>query len=123
MNATNFRVQVVDITVPNATAAGTVISFEDKLRSDFERCIGYAIQETSNPNTQGVSVQIILQDGEVLQDYVHYYHLQPGSGAPMSDRYHKADFRSKDQKIFIKARPIVNLTADVTLQLVFLLKK
>lgn len=119
--STNKRVQVVNITVP-VSAAGTIASFEETLRSEYERCIGYAVQVVTNTNNEDVSISISTSY-DIVHDYVHFNQLQPGTGCPMSDRYHKADFKSRSEKITIRTNNITAVTAAIVIQVIFLLEK
>jgi hypothetical protein len=114
-------VQVITLTIPNATAAGTVITTNDTLDSTYQRCIGYSVHVISNPNSEPVQVAIDHPDVGKIHDFVPTQQLEPGTGAPMNQRYHAADFRAANMRMVVKGKPVVNLTADVLVSFVFLL--
>ncbi len=114
-------VQVFELTIPSGTAAGTAITDTETFRSDFKRCTGYALHVVSG--TENVSVSIVMDDGDVVQDFVHQEHIEVNAATPVDKRYHPADFASASQKVRISGRPIANLVADVVLQFVFQLEK
>jgi len=117
-----YRNQSYNFTVPNGTAAGAIVPFELVLDSAYSKCIGYAVHKVLNANGHGVEVYL-RDESEVITDYVHYEHLESTNAVPVSDRYHKALFQAANRKIQIKAKPIVLLTADVILQVIFLLER
>ena len=119
----NTTVQVVELTIPNGTTAGTAVYVEDQFRSEFEKCIGYVLHVASNTSSASVNVSILLNRGDIIQDYVHHQHIEANASTPVDKRYHPADFKSRSEKFRVLAKPIANLTADVVIQIAFLLSK
>ena len=122
MNYKKQRVQIVNITIPNATAPGSVITAEAVLLNDYTQCVGYCLHQASNANGDPINIQIKHED-ELIMDYVHYEHIEANASTPVDKRFHPANFRANGKKLFINANPIANTTAAVTFQIVLLLEK
>lgn len=118
-----YRTQIVNITIPITTAPGTVTQVSDVLSNDYQKCIGFALHQASNANGDPINIQIKHEDEGIIQDYVHFEHIEANPATPVDKRYHPAQFRAAGKKIYINADPIATTTAAVTLQLAFLLER
>lgn len=123
MNKRKTRVQVLVVTVPNASPAGLPIEGQITLDKAYNSCKGVAVSIGNGFAASGNTyVDTGLRDayGTIVDDQ-HMEALQANAGVRPDDKYLTIDVKNNNQLLFGRVTPPILTTAQFTVQFRFLL--
>lgn len=117
------RVQVLVVTVPNASPAGVPIEGQITLDKAYDSCKGVAVSIGNGFAGSGNTyVDTGLRDayGTIVDDQ-HMEALQANAGVRPDDKYLTIDVKNNNQLVFGRVIPSILTTSQFTVQFRFLL--
>lgn len=123
MQDRDYILQVIDISYPSGTTAGTLTS-NQRFDSSYEKVEGVALIEKGNGgNAQQYEVGFDFPNDNRTVRTVNKAMLQFDPSTPASDRFMKLNASAKGGEFAVNTRLLQAASADLDYQLVFLLSK
>lgn len=124
MKKKRFRYQTVLVTVPNASAAGGVVTNTITLDKSYDKCTGLAVSIGSGFAASGNTyVDCGLTDpyGTIFDD-VHMEQFQASSGVAPDQKFLSTAIKNSNQLLTCRVIPPILTTAQFTVQFRFRLE-
>ncbi len=109
------------ITVPNGTTTAQIINNQIQLDAMYSRCVGVAVYSVTGTLT--LSLGLTTQSGNVIQDLTIIDDYMVTTSVPQNERFKEVNFEARGNNVQYTIQPTVNLGADQTFYIIFLLEK
>lgn len=118
-----IKEQTLNLTIPSGTTDGTIIEASANLDSNYDKCVGFSVQEVANSASSKYELGLRNEQAQI-QDFTNSNHLIVSTAVAPKDRYHERNFIAQGSRVTVQGRPSgASAGADIKVQIIFKLLK